>query len=271
MVQIQNQQKTPRLLVQGDMPSGDDVDAGVPFSGKSGHWLKNQWLGYTGLTSEQVMFDNTIRCHPPTKKKGSSPYPTNSKKKDDRTNAESHCAAYSVWSGVPLSVPLLAVGSEAASNLLGVDNLTKWHGHISYNAEGRLTGVTYHPNSVRKEPNLFPLVVRETQNLLDAAANPSTLLAPKVNKGYIPLTENETVIDLEWEYDYATGISGRTTTVGSSNDSGLGYSSYGVEEGLKNSSKKVYVLLGIISSMLICHVWVVCLLVFRLIILLTQR
>jgi DNA polymerase I-like protein with 3'-5' exonuclease and polymerase domains/uracil-DNA glycosylase len=215
------------------MPSGDDVDAGVPFSGKSGHWLKNQWLGYTGLTSEQVMFDNTIRCHPPTKKKGSSPYPTNSKKKEDRTNAESHCAAYSVWSSVPLSVPLLAVGSEAASNLLGVDNLTKWHGHISYNAEGRLTGVTYHPNSVRKEPNLFPLVVRETQNLLDAAANPSTLLAPKVNKGYIPYVASETVIDLEWEYDYATGRSGRTTIVGSSNDSSHGSSTYNVDQGLE--------------------------------------
>jgi len=233
LVTIKKHQTKPRLLVQGDMPNADDIDAGVPFSGRTGHWLKQQWLGYVGLNSDQVMFDNTLRCHPPSKKKGSSPYPTNSKKKDDRTNAESHCSAYSVWSSVPIDVPLLAVGSEAASNLLGVDNLSKWHGHISRNAEGRLVGVTYHPSSVRKEPNLFPLVVRETQNLLDAAANPSTLLAPKVNKGYIPYIASETVIDLEWEYDYATGISGRTTIVGSSSSPGVGSSTYSVDQGLE--------------------------------------
>jgi len=58
------------------------------------------------------------------------------------------CSAYSVCQR-SIDVPLLAVGSEAASNLLGVDNLSKWHGHISRNAEGRLVGVTYHPSSVR--------------------------------------------------------------------------------------------------------------------------
>lgn len=233
LVTIKTQQIKPRLLVQGDMPSADDLDTGIPFSGKYGHWLKTQWLGYVGLNSDQVMFDNTLRCHPPSKKKGSSPYPTNSKKKDDRTNAESHCSAYSIWSSVPIDVPLLAVGSEAASNLLGVDNLSRWHGHISRNVEGRLVGVTYHPSSVRKEPNLFPLVVRETQNLLDAASNPSTLLAPKVNKGYIPYLPQETLIDLEWEYDYKTGISGNTTIVGSSTDSKSGNSTYEVSQGLE--------------------------------------
>lgn len=216
-----------RLLVQGDMPSYDDIDDNKPFSGKMGHWLKRNWLANAGVAEEEVIYDNTIRCRPNTKK--GSPYP----KKEVRESAESHCTFYSVWGQVPKTVPLLCISDEAAHQQLGIDSVASWHGHIEVKA-GRVVGVTYHPASVMKEPNLLPLVIRETQNLLEAAANPAVLKRPTVVKGIAPyLPDQQAVVDLEWAYDKKSKVHGDINVVGIAYESGKSYATHDVAEGVE--------------------------------------
>lgn len=216
-----------RLLVQGDLPSYDDADSGLPFSGKSGWWLKHNILGNAGLADGEVLYDNTLRCRP-FSSKGNSPYP----KKKDRENAEAHCKAYSVWAGTPNSIPLLCIADEAAQDQLGLGSVANWHGHVEQR-NGRIVGVTYPPSSVMKEPNLLPLVIREVQNTLEAAANPAVLKRPEVVKGIAPYLEGqEAVVDLEWAYDRATKRSGDINIVGISYSGGKSYATYDVASGL---------------------------------------
>jgi len=220
-----------KMLVQGDMPTQDDVDAGKPFSGKIGHWLKSNWLGSVGLKEEAVLFDNTIRCRP-GKAKAGSPYPRDTKKAQTRTAVENHCRPYSIWESTPTSIPLLLVGNEAAMDQAEVDSAASWNGHIFQRPDGRVVGITYHPASVMKNPNLLPLVVKETQNLLEAARNPSVLDRPTVFKGWVPYREQEVVADLEWEYDKKTDKSGAVTVVGLAYDSRHGHSTFDTKSGM---------------------------------------
>lgn len=219
-----------KLMVQGDLPSQEALDDDRPFSGRTGFWLIKNWLGNAGLYENNVLFDNTIRCRPSGGGKD-GPYPKNSKKSTVRDVAEAHCNTFSVWGNVPSNIPLLALGREAANQLVKVDNISDWNGHIEQR-DGRITGVTYHPGSVMKNPNLLPLVVKHTQNILDAARNPSILDRPEVKKGWTPYKPQEVVADLEWEYDAKTKVSGRVTVVGLAYDSHVGFSSFNVDEGL---------------------------------------
>lgn len=84
-----------------------------------------------------------------------------------------------------------------------------------------------------KEPNLLPLVIREVQNTLEAAANPAVLKRPEVIKGIAPYLEGqEAVVDLEWAYDRATKRSGDINIVGISYSGGKSYATYDVASGL---------------------------------------
>lgn len=219
---------TIKLLVQGDMPTYDDTDDGKPFSGKIGWWLKHNWLGNAGVTEAEVIADNTLRCRPYTKK--GSPYP----KKKTREAAEAHCRHYSIWSQVPSSIPLLCISDEAAMDQMGVDSVATWHGHIAPLEDGRLGGITYHPASVMKQPNLLPLVIKETQNLMEAAQNPAVLTRPEVVKGIAPYKRGqEAVVDLEWAYDKKTKQSGDINIVGIAYEGTKSYATYDVSAGIE--------------------------------------
>jgi len=197
-IQPRKEYSTTRLLVQGDLPAVDDVDSGQPLSSKSAWWLKRNVLGNAGLSEGEFLYDNTIRCRPHSKK--GSPYP----KKKDRESAEAHCGSYSIWSVVPNNIPLLCIADEAAQAQLGLGSVATWHGHIEQK-DGRIVGITYPPSSVMKEPNLLPLVIKEVQNVLEAAQNPAVLTRPTVVKGIAPyLPGQEAVVDLEWAYDRVT-------------------------------------------------------------------
>lgn len=214
-----------RLLIQGDTPSQDALDTQNPWAGKLSTMLGWIWLGAAGLKKEETIYDFTLRCRP----EGKKPYPV----KEDKKSAESHCLGYSRLADVPSSIPLLCMGSEAMSANMGHSSIGDYHGSIE-NIRGRVIGATYHPGSVVKNPNLLPLVIRETTNLLDAARNPSLLDRPKIEKGPLPYREGQDcVVDLEWEYDHKTGISGKNTIVGLSYLDGVGRSTYEVDEGLQ--------------------------------------
>src|SRR6185436_11474934 len=136
----------PRLLIQGEAPGKNEVIEGVPFVGKSGNWLR-RLLESCGLNEGEVVFDNTIRC---LYTKGKAKYPTGKV----RQQAEQTCRQYDIWERY-VGCPIL------------------------------LVGCTYHPAAVLRNPNLIPLFVQETRNLLNAARNPALIKHPRVNKGYL--------------------------------------------------------------------------------------
>jgi len=212
-----------KLLVQGEAPTRDDADESIPFVGKPGHWIRKNILANAGLAEGQVIFDNTLRCLPPTNKKGEH-YPIG----EVKALAEQHCRQYDVWEQTPKSIPLLLVGGKALAQRTGRESISEWHGHIEM-IEGRLTGATFHPAAVMRQPNLLPVAIRETANLLEAARNPAVLRRPEVVKGNVPyLQKPEVVVDLEWN----PGTQ-ELTVVGVAYERDRAYSTYHVSEGLE--------------------------------------
>lgn len=181
-------QAKPRLLIQGEAPGQDEADDGQAFVGRAGTVLKYKVLPLAGVKAEQCAFDNTLRCQPPDNK-----YPVGK----DRTSAELCCRQYDSWHKFPLDVPLLCVGGKAGKMYLGSEAVTDYHGHIE-SINGRLTGFTLHPSYVARLPNLMPVIVRETSNLLQASRNPDVLTRPAVYKGGLPYHDGAMVFDLEW-------------------------------------------------------------------------
>jgi uracil-DNA glycosylase family 4 len=185
-----------RLLIQGEAPGKEEIDKGLPFVGKAGWWLWNNLLGMAGVTQDETICSNTLLCLPPINKQGDF-YPIG----DIRKEAEKVCAQYSVWAKCPRDLPLLLLGAKAATQGLGVPNISEWHGHVVIGASGRITGCTFHPAAVMRRPDLLPVVVNETRNLLDAARNPALLRPPEVWKHQVALglDKGALAFDLEWD------------------------------------------------------------------------
>ena len=106
---------------------------------------------------------------------------------------------------------------------LGSEAVTDYHGHIE-TINGRLMGFTLHPSYVSRLPNLMPVIVRETSNLLQAARNPSILERPQVYKGTIPDFDEPMVFDLEWD--------DKINVVGVAYNGATAFSSYDVDAGV---------------------------------------
>jgi DNA polymerase I-like protein with 3'-5' exonuclease and polymerase domains len=217
-----------KLLVEGDMPSIEAVDDQTPFSGRMGHWLKRNWLENAGLNAKEVLFDNVLRCRPHAK--SGSPYPKHKKKSTVRQEAEAHCAGYDVWPLATKSVPLLLISDASAQRRAGESSVSVAHGSIS-DVEGRMVGITFSPASVMKEPNLLPVVIRETENLLEANRRGIDVLdRPSVIKDPAPyIRGREFVVDLEWDYKGTDA----TTVVGIAYESRQAYSTHDVADGLR--------------------------------------
>jgi uracil-DNA glycosylase family 4 len=211
-----------KLLIQGEAPGQNEADEGLAFIGKVGHWIRNNILYNAGVRETQVIFDNTLRCLPPMNKKGEH-YPIG----DARATAEQVCRQYDVWDAVPVAIPLLLVGGKALQQRLGFESISNYHGHIT-TVGGRIVGATYHPSAVMRNPNLLPVAIRETSNVLEAAANPAVLARPEVKKQFTPYYEGQQcVVDLEWNG------AGDISVVGVAYDSKKAYSSFGVDNGLE--------------------------------------
>ena len=196
-----------KLLVQGEAPGAQEIVGGKPFVGPAGWWLKKNVLANVGLNEEEVVYDNTLRCLP-SKNAAGEAYPVGA----IRGAAEVHCRQYDAWDSFPRAIPLLLVGGKALRQRLGHDSIADWHGHIEV-VGGRVVGCTFHPAAVMRQPNLLPLVVRETYNVLTAAANPGVLQHPPVAKGglCVPSTKRPMVFDLEWNAQGAVTATGIAT------------------------------------------------------------
>lgn len=192
-----------RLLIQGEAPGRDEVDEGMPFVGKSGNWLWKAILETAGVTRDECIVDNSLRCLPPATSSGEF-YPIGKV----RSEAERQCRQYDVWAACPKHLPLLLLGGKATALRFGQESIQKWNGHIA-DCGGRIAGCTFHPAAVLRQPNLLPVVVSTVTNLLSAASDPSVLKRPTVNKwDDIEAFTAPTVLDLEWDKSRSITVAG---------------------------------------------------------------
>jgi DNA polymerase len=128
-----------RLMFVGEGPGADEDTSGVPFVGKAGQLLNNM-IQAMGLKREQVYIANIVKCRPPANR---VPEPV-----------EANTCDQFLLQQVDVVQPdvIVALGSTAATYLLGVKRSLaglrgKWH-----SCRGAKLAVTYHPAFLLRDP-----------------------------------------------------------------------------------------------------------------------
>jgi uracil-DNA glycosylase len=128
-----------RLMFVGEGPGADEDMQGLPFVGRAGQLLNNM-IAAMGLQREQVYIANIVKCRPPQNR---VPEP-------DEANT---CTQF-LWRQIDVIRPqiLVALGSTAATYLLGGKSpLSKLRGRM-HEARGAKLIVTYHPAYLLRDP-----------------------------------------------------------------------------------------------------------------------
>lgn len=128
-----------KLLFVGEGPGADEDASGRPFIGKAGQLLSNM-IGAMGLTREQVYIANIVKCRPP----------------GNRTPefVEATTCSQFLLRQIDIIRPevIVALGSTAATYLLGVRQpLAALRGQW-LSARGAKVAVTYHPAFLLRDP-----------------------------------------------------------------------------------------------------------------------
>ena len=128
-----------RILFVGEGPGADEDASGLPFVGKAGQLLNNM-IGAMGLAREQVYIANIVKCRPP---KNRAPEPV-----------EANTCSQFLLEQIDVVQPkvVVALGSTAATYLLGVKQSLsslrgRWH-----SCRGAKLVVTYHPAFLLRDP-----------------------------------------------------------------------------------------------------------------------
>jgi uracil-DNA glycosylase family 4 len=128
-----------RLMFVGEGPGADEDTSGIPFVGKAGQLLNNM-IQAMGLKREQVYIANIVKCRPPANR---TPEPV-----------EANTCDQFLLQQIDVVQPdvIVALGSTAATYLLGVKQSLstlrgKWH-----NCRGAKLAVTYHPAFLLRDP-----------------------------------------------------------------------------------------------------------------------
>jgi DNA polymerase len=128
-----------RLMFVGEGPGADEDAQGLPFVGKAGQLLNNM-IAAMGLTREEVYIANIVKCRPPGNR---VPEPVEA----------STCSQFLVRQiDVVRPEVIVALGSTAATYLLGVKQSLsglrgRWH-----SCRGAKLAVTYHPAFLLRDP-----------------------------------------------------------------------------------------------------------------------
>lgn len=208
----------PALLVQGEAPGAHEITEGQPFVGPAGFWLRKNILAAAHVAVDTVVYDNTLRCLPPCQGNGEAYPPAK-----DRAACEQQCRQYDIWDRWPRT-PLLLFGGNATRQRLGVGSISRWHGHVERVGD-RLVGATFHPSAVMRNPNLLPVVVAETANLM--RLNRTGLPAlPMVVRALSETPRQPFACDLEWDE------TGTVTVVGIATSNDFACSTWNVDGGL---------------------------------------
>jgi uracil-DNA glycosylase len=130
---------TARLMFVGEGPGADEDTQGLPFVGKAGQLLNNM-VSAMGLTREEVYIANIVKCRPPANR---VPEPV-----------EANTCSPFLLRQIDVVRPevIVALGSTAATYLLGVKQSLsglrgRWH-----SCRGAKLAVTYHPAFLLRDP-----------------------------------------------------------------------------------------------------------------------
>jgi uracil-DNA glycosylase len=130
---------TARLMFVGEGPGADEDAQGVPFVGKAGQLLNNM-ITAMGLARAEVYIANIVKCRPPANR---VPEPVEA----------NTCSQFLVRQiDVVRPEVIVALGSTAATYLLGVKQSLsglrgRWH-----TCRGAKLAVTYHPAFLLRDP-----------------------------------------------------------------------------------------------------------------------
>ncbi|HMF54585.1 MAG TPA: uracil-DNA glycosylase [Edaphobacter sp.] len=128
-----------RLMFVGEGPGADEDAQGLPFVGKAGQLLNNM-IGAMGLNRQQVYIANIVKCRPPANR---TPEPV-----------EANTCSQFLLRQIDVVQPevIVALGSTAATYLLGVKrSLSGLRGNW-YTCRGAKLVVTYHPAFLLRDP-----------------------------------------------------------------------------------------------------------------------
>jgi DNA polymerase len=130
-----------RLMFVGEGPGADEDVQGLPFVGKAGQLLNNM-IQAMGLKREQVYIANIVKCRPPNNR---TPEPL-----------EANTCDQFLLQQIDVVQPdvVVALGSTAATYLLGVKQSLsalrgRWH-----SCRGAKLAVTYHPAFLLRDPRM---------------------------------------------------------------------------------------------------------------------
>ena len=128
-----------RLMFVGEGPGADEDAQGIPFVGRAGQLLNNM-INAMGLKREQVYIANIVKCRPPQNR---VPEPL-----------EANTCSQFLLRQIEVVHPeiIVALGSTAATYLLGMkSSLSALRGRI-HQAHGAKLIVTYHPAYLLRDP-----------------------------------------------------------------------------------------------------------------------
>ncbi len=130
---------TARLMFIGEGPGADEDKQGLPFVGRAGQLLNNM-IAAMGLKREEVYIANIVKCRPPNNR---VPEPV-----------EANTCSQFLLRQIDVVQPqvIVALGSTAATYLLGVRrSLSALRGHW-HTCRGAKLAVTYHPAFLLRDP-----------------------------------------------------------------------------------------------------------------------
>jgi DNA polymerase len=130
---------TARLMFIGEGPGADEDAQGLPFVGKAGQLLNNM-IAAMGLARAEVYIANIVKCRPPGNR---VPEPVEA----------TTCSQFLLRQiDVVRPEAIVALGSTAATYLLGVRrSLSALRGHW-HTCRGAKLAVTYHPAFLLRDP-----------------------------------------------------------------------------------------------------------------------
>src|SRR3984885_661617 len=142
-----------RLMFVGEGPGADEDASGVPFVGRAGQLLNNM-IQAMGLKREQVYIANIVKCRPPANR---VPEPL-----------EANTCDQFLLQQIDVVQPevIVALGSTAATYLLGVKRSLaalrgRWH-----SCRGAKLAVTYHPAFLLRDPAMKGEAWKDLQTVM---------------------------------------------------------------------------------------------------------
>jgi len=157
---------TARLMFVGEGPGAEEDAQGLPFVGKAGQLLNNMIMAM-GLVRGEVYIANIVKCRPPSNRVPEQ--------------VEANTCSQFLLRQIDVVQPevIVALGSTAATYLLGVKQSLsslrgRWH-----HCRGAKLAVTYHPAFLLRDPRQKPEAWKDLQMVM--AELGLTMPVPKNN------------------------------------------------------------------------------------------